>query len=42
VVAGASSGIGRELAREFTANGFDVLVAAEGPGLATAGPTSSA
>jgi NAD(P)-dependent dehydrogenase (short-subunit alcohol dehydrogenase family) len=34
VVTGASSGIGRELAREFTANGFDVLVAAEDPGLA--------
>lgn len=29
VVTGASSGIGRELAREFAANGFDVLVAAE-------------
>jgi short-subunit dehydrogenase len=33
VVTGASSGIGRELARQFTANGFDVLVTAEGGGL---------
>jgi uncharacterized protein len=29
VVTGASSGIGRELARQFAANGFDVLVTAE-------------
>jgi short-subunit dehydrogenase len=33
VVTGASSGIGRELARQFTANGFDVLVTAEDGGL---------
>ena len=29
VVTGASSGIGRELARQFATNGFDVVVAAE-------------
>jgi short-subunit dehydrogenase len=29
VVTGASSGIGRELARQFATNGFDVIVAAE-------------
>lgn len=29
VVTGASSGIGRELARQFAANGFEVVVAAE-------------
>ena len=29
VVAGASSGIGLELARQFSANGFDLVVAAE-------------
>jgi uncharacterized protein len=36
VVTGASSGIGRELARELAANGFDVIVAAEDRELATA------
>jgi short-subunit dehydrogenase len=30
VVTGASSGIGRELAREFARNGFDLLIVAEG------------
>ena len=29
VVTGASSGIGRELARQFATNGFDVIVAAQ-------------
>jgi short-subunit dehydrogenase len=29
VVTGASSGIGRELAKQFAANGFDLLIAAE-------------
>jgi short-subunit dehydrogenase len=33
VVTGASSGIGRALARQFAANGFDVLVAAEDAGI---------
>ncbi|HEY0717938.1 MAG TPA: SDR family NAD(P)-dependent oxidoreductase [Streptosporangiaceae bacterium] len=33
VVTGASSGIGRELARQFATHGFDVLVTAEGGGL---------
>ncbi len=36
VVTGASSGIGRELARQFAANGFDVVVAAEDDELAAA------
>jgi short-subunit dehydrogenase len=36
VVTGASSGIGRELARQFTTNGFDVIVAAEDTELASA------
>jgi len=31
VVTGASSGIGRELAKQFAQNGFDLLVAASGP-----------
>jgi NAD(P)-dependent dehydrogenase (short-subunit alcohol dehydrogenase family) len=34
VVTGASSGIGRELARQFATNGFDVVVAAEDDELA--------
>jgi uncharacterized protein YbjT (DUF2867 family) len=34
VVTGASSGIGRELARQFTNNGFDLVVAAEDEELA--------
>ena len=29
VVTGASSGIGHELAKQFAANGFDLVVAAE-------------
>jgi len=29
VVTGASSGIGRELAKQFASNGFDLLIAAE-------------
>ena len=33
VVTGASSGIGRELARVFAANGFDLVVAADGEGI---------
>jgi uncharacterized protein len=36
VVTGASSGIGRELARQFATNGFDVVVAAEDGELASA------
>ena len=36
VVTGASSGIGRELARQFATNGFDVVVAAEDDELASA------
>lgn len=36
VVTGASSGIGRELARQFATNGFDVIVAAEDTGLVAA------
>jgi short-subunit dehydrogenase len=35
VVTGASSGIGRELAREFATNGFDLLIAAEDDAIAT-------
>jgi uncharacterized protein len=38
VVTGTSSGIGRELARQFAANGFDVIVAAEDTGLVAAAP----
>ena len=34
VVTGASSGIGRELAKEFARNDFDVLISSTGPGLA--------
>ena len=33
VITGASSGIGRELARQFATHGFDVIVAAEDTGL---------
>jgi short-subunit dehydrogenase len=33
VVTGASSGIGYELARQFVQHGYDVLIAAEGPGV---------
>ncbi len=29
VVTGASSGIGRELAKQFASNGFDLLIAAK-------------
>jgi short-subunit dehydrogenase len=36
VVTGASSGIGLELARQFAANGFDLIVAAEDDGIAAA------
>ena len=36
VVTGASSGIGRELAREFVEHDFDVVVAAEDAGIETA------
>ncbi|MET7971090.1 SDR family NAD(P)-dependent oxidoreductase [Micromonospora sp. NPDC005305] len=36
VVTGASSGIGYELAAQFTEHGYDVVVAAEDPGIATA------
>ena len=36
VVTGASSGIGLELARQFTQNGFDLLVVAEDPGVSNA------
>lgn len=33
VVTGASSGIGRELARQFAEHGFDLPIAAEDPGI---------
>jgi short-subunit dehydrogenase len=36
VVTGASSGIGRELAKEFARNGFDLLIAAEDSDIDTA------
>ena len=36
VVTGASSGIGRELARQFAEHGYDLLIAAEDGGLASA------
>jgi len=36
VVTGASSGIGRELAREFAEHGYDLLIAAEDAGITTA------
>ena len=36
VVTGASSGIGRELARQFAEHGFDVLITAEDAELDTA------
>ena len=36
VVTGASSGIGLELAKIFAANGYDLIVAAEDPGIHTA------
>jgi len=35
LVTGASSGIGRDLAKEFVANGFDVVIAAEDPAIHT-------
>jgi short-subunit dehydrogenase len=35
VVTGASSGIGRELARQFAQNGFDLLITATGPEINT-------
>ena len=38
----ASSGIGRELARRFAANGFDVVVAAEDDEVAAAAESSPA
>jgi NAD(P)-dependent dehydrogenase (short-subunit alcohol dehydrogenase family) len=36
LVTGASSGIGLELARQFGQNGFDLVIAAEDPGLSAA------
>lgn len=39
VVTGASSGIGLELARQFTQHGFDVLIAAEDESIADAAAT---
>src|SRR4051812_4672218 len=37
VVTGASSGIGRELAKQFAEHGFDLVINAEDEGIATAG-----
>lgn len=37
VVTGASSGIGYELARQFAENGFDLVLAADGPDIVEAG-----
>ncbi len=37
VVTGASSGIGYELAKQFAQHGFDLLVAAEDPGITERG-----
>jgi short-subunit dehydrogenase len=37
VVTGASSGIGRELAKQFAAHGFDLVINAEDDGIAAAG-----
>jgi short-subunit dehydrogenase len=37
LVTGASSGIGRELAREFAGHGFDLVITAEDAGIADAG-----
>jgi short-subunit dehydrogenase len=37
LVTGASSGIGRELAKQFVDNGFDLLIAAEDAAIETAG-----
>jgi len=39
VVTGASSGIGFELARQFAEHGFDLVIAADGPGIAAAAET---
>jgi len=36
VVTGASSGIGLELARQFAEHGYDLLIAAEDPGISSA------
>jgi len=36
IVTGASSGIGYELARNCARNGYDLLIAADRPGLETA------
>src|SRR5919202_5118212 len=36
VVTGASSGIGYQLAKQFAEHGYDLVVAAEDPGIATA------
>src|SRR4051794_15994472 len=38
LVTGASSGIGRELAKQFASNGFDVIIAAEDPLIDTVAP----
>lgn len=39
VVTGASNGIGFELAKQFAENGFDLVIAAEDPGIMTAAQT---
>lgn len=36
VVTGASSGIGRELAKQFAQNGFDLLITSTGPDITEA------
>src|SRR3954470_6822143 len=38
LVTGASSGIGRELAKQFASNGFDLIIAAEDPLIDTVAP----
>ena len=41
VITGASSGIGFELAKQFSQHGFDLLVTAEDPGIVEAAQSFS-